>query len=181
MIKLEAFDAEELIALSRLDVEQSRLDQALGKLKDAVAREDCPREGLSLIARLYAQLRLTDKAGQYYRRYLELNPEAVTEHFQLGMIHFEQGKWEQALEIWSEVKEKEPLHPPALYFSALAKVELGQIAEGQRDIDVLLKAAPVDNLYYGRAKELLLAIERNQVRSEQPSQPPRVNPEEVYN
>jgi len=158
-VKADAFEADELMALARLDIESGALDAALQKLKQVIIDPAPPAEALSMAARLYAQLGLWDRAKPLFQRYLESQPNAVNEAFQLGMVHFDGGQADEAILIWENLLKAHPTHPPALFYRALAKHQLGQSAEARHALDILIKSAPPDNLYFNRAKELLQAIE----------------------
>lgn len=157
------FDADEMVALARLDVEKGNLDQALARIKQILAGEAVPDEALTLGARLYAQLGLFVRARDLYRRYLESAPGAVIETFQLGMTHLDAGQPKEALAIWESLLKDHPAHPPALYFKALALTQLQQSADARHALEILLKSAPADNLYFGRGKELLQAIDSGSI------------------
>jgi len=153
------FDAQELLALARIDIEKGSLESALQKIKQLLVDPEVSAEGIALAGRLYAQLGIWDRAQELFQRYLALNPQAVTEKFQLGMIHFDASRSDEALKIWAELLQKHPLHPPALFYRGLALAQQGKTAEARQSIDVLLKSVPADNLYFGRGKELLQSIE----------------------
>lgn len=155
------FDAEELVALARLDIEQNRLDRALGKLKRALTYEDVPAEGFAAAARVYGQLGLYERAKGLFAQFLEREPGAVLESFQLGMTHYDAGETDQALAVWENLLLEQPVHPPALFYKGLVLAQSGQPADALQTLDVLLKSAPADNLYFGRAKELKKVIERD--------------------
>jgi tetratricopeptide (TPR) repeat protein len=157
-----SFDAQELFALARLDLERGSLEQALFKIKQLIADPEAPNEAFGFAGRLYAQLGIWDRAKELFQRYLKLNPKAVTEAFQLGMVHFDSLESNEALEIWSELLQREPAHPPSLFYSALALAQQGKLPEARHNLDVLLKSASTDNLYFNRAKELLQSIDAHQ-------------------
>ena len=173
-------DGEELLALAQYDVEKGNLDTALLKLKVAVSKDDAPIYVKSVIARLYAQLKMPAKAEQLFKEYLAVVPDAITEKFQLGMVSLEQGQRESALVLWSELLEVIPAHPPSLFYSAVAKLEMGDKAEARRNLEVLLQSAAVDNMYYGKAKDLMLALDRGKEVENTPASA-KVNPQDVYN
>lgn len=154
-MELSLFTAQELVALARLDLEARRLDSCLEKVKTALALTHKDAAVLGLAARVYAQLKLFPTAIDLYKQFLEQLPEALTERFQFGMVHLESGNPVEALDIWSQVLEAMPTHPPSLFYCAIASIEIGRRDEAARYLDILLKSAPVDNLYFGRAKELL--------------------------
>jgi len=158
-MQFDHFDVSELSALAKLDVEASRLDLALEKLKVANKREDRVPELDILLARIYAQLHLFDKAIAHFKKYLEFHPDAVLERFQLGMVYFDKTDFATAMNLWDGILSQYPTHPPALYYRANAKINIGALDDARRDLAVLLKSAPADNLYFGRAKKLLDEIE----------------------
>jgi tetratricopeptide (TPR) repeat protein len=132
-----------------------------------------------MAARLYAQLGLWERAKPLFQRYIEAEPKAMNEVFQLGMVHFDAGEVKEALAIWSGLLKDHPTHPPALFFTALAHSQTGQIAEARHGLDVLLKSAPADNLYFNRGKELLQAIE-NQPAQGRGVEAVRIAPKDAY-
>ena len=155
------FDNDELIALAYADIDERRHDLALDKLKQVLAREYPPAEAISLTAKLYAMLRLFDRAHLLFERYLALHPEALEENFQLGMVLYDKGDVDKAFAIWEALLKREPVFPPGLYFCAVVQKQKGRLAEARRNLDVLLKTAQPDNQYVERARELLQAIDRS--------------------
>src|SRR5688572_21314241 len=112
---IEIFDAQELFALARLDIERGSFEQALHKIKRLIAEPNVPSEAFALAARLYAQLNIWDRSKSLFQKYLELQPQAVTETFQLGMVDFDAGQIDEALTVWSDLLQKHPTYPPALF------------------------------------------------------------------
>ncbi len=156
------FDSDELVALARIDIEKDRLDLALGKLKRAISMDKVPVEALGMIARLYAQIGLFDRAKLYFTQFLNQVPGAVNEAFQYGMVQFDSGDNSAALDTWKTLLEKHPEHPPARFYIGLAQAQAELIEEAKATLESLLSNIPVDNLYFGRAKELLQAIDRGE-------------------
>jgi tetratricopeptide (TPR) repeat protein len=151
--------ANEAVALAGFDIERGNLEAALLKLKRVVAEKEPPSESLAMIARIYAQLRLFDSARDYFERYLQAQPDALNEQFQLGMVHFDAGRLHDALETWKQTLQVMPTHPPALFYSGLALLQDGKPADAKRSLDILLQSAPPDNLYFLRAKEVLASMD----------------------
>jgi tetratricopeptide (TPR) repeat protein len=154
-------DAEELYALARIDFEKGNLELALRKLKLVLTEVDPLPEALALGARVYAQLRLSDRASALFKRYLVKQPDAIDEMFQLGMLNFEGGNVKEALAQWSDVLEKNPSYPPALFFSGLALAKEDKIVDAKRSLNILLQSTAADNLYFNQARDLLQTIENN--------------------
>jgi len=152
-------DNEELLALANLDMEQKRADQALIKIKYVLKSDKGNADALAMGARIYAQLRLFDKAKNCFKQYLEINPDSTVDKFQYGMVHFDSGDHDKALSIWNELLDKQPTHPPALFYKGLVQAQANDLANARSTLSILLQSAPADNLYFGQAKELLQAIE----------------------
>ena len=151
----EELERDELLALARRDAEAGRVEEALRKLKPLIAGDDALAEALPLAARIYAQLDLVERARACYRKYLAARPEAVLESFELGMTYYEKGDAGEAEKLWHGVLERSPTHPPALFYRALLAARAGRAPDARRDLEVLIKAVPADNLYVTRGKELL--------------------------
>jgi len=160
---LGELDSEELLALARLDMEQNRIDQALIKLKHILSTDKGNSDALSMSGKVYAQLGLFDKSKNCFKQYLEINPESVIDKFQYGMVHFDNGDKDAALSIWNELLAKQPTHPPSLFYKGLLLAQTNNMADARATLSILLQSAPADNLYFGRAKELLQAMDKGGV------------------
>jgi len=157
---LGELDHEEVLALAGVDMELKRIDQALIKIKHILKSDKENSKALALGAKIYAQLRLFEKAKTCFKQYLEINPDSLIDKFQFGMVHFDSGDHESALAIWNELLEKQPTHPPTLFYKGLALAQSNNMADARSTLAILLQSAPADNLYFGQAKELLQAIDK---------------------
>ena len=155
----DRLEKDELLALARLDMEKGRVEEALRELKAVIAGPDPLAEALPLAARIYAQLGLSERAQDCYRRYLAARPDALLESFELGMTHFDRGDTGEAETLWRGVLERAPTHPPTLFYRALLHARAGRMPEARRDLDVLFQAVPADTLYVGRGRELLQELD----------------------
>lgn len=155
MKNLDIFDSDELVALAQHDLNADRLEAALAKLKQVLAFEGpIPVVALSMVARIYAQLHLWSRAKDYFEQFLQHQPAAVEETFQLGMVHYDMGQPIEAADYWRQVLAIVPTHPPALFYSALLASQSGELAEALSLLDQLEANSPADNLYHMRGKEL---------------------------
>ena len=152
------FDAEELYALAQLDAQSGRIDQALEKSKYLLGLEEAGVALFGFLARLYAQIGLYQKSKYYYQLFLEADPDAEVERFQLGMVSFDMGESEKALQIWEQLLKHNPLHPPSLFYTSLVKSQLGLIVEAKSGLSTLIRSISSDNLYFTQAKALLEQI-----------------------
>ncbi|WP_051748801.1 tetratricopeptide repeat protein [Nevskia soli] len=155
-------DAEELLALARQDLGKERYDEALLKLKQATADapiQEVPAQIFAELGRLNLRLGLRAKAKQAFQTYLARTPEAVQERFELGLAYFEENASEPALKLWEETLKRAPLHPPTLFYSSLANAQRGSFSAALQLSQTLLANVNAENLYHGRAKELVQRIE----------------------
>jgi tetratricopeptide (TPR) repeat protein len=176
------FDADELLALARLAIERNDIESALAKLKQALAVEKPLAEAQSMAARVYAQLGLFERAKDLFAAYIAQQPDALVERFQLGMAHFDLGEIDAALQLWDAVLKKDPVHPPALFYSALALAQRNKLSDAKLSLDKLLQSAAADNLYFGRGKDLLNAINSGQFAAPQTAttKTRKAMPKDVY-
>jgi len=147
-------DPDELIALCREDLEQNRIEQALLKIKEVLAQSELPAGAHALAARVYARLRLFDRAIAYLQLCLEQDPDSLERQLELAMAYQESGDADSALRHWDTMLERHPLLPPALFNAAWLLAQRKQLADANRHVEVLLQTASEDNLYVGRAREL---------------------------
>jgi tetratricopeptide (TPR) repeat protein len=169
-------DPEEALAVARHDAQRGELERALTRLKAIVSMPDPPADSLAVIARIYAQLGLMERAQAAFRGHLKSHPGAVHETFELGATYYDQGNDARALEHWNEALAMQPTHPPALFFSAAALSRAGKGAEARRHLDVLFKSTPADNLYVERARDLLRTLEAAPAQIAGDVAPQRTNP-----
>jgi tetratricopeptide (TPR) repeat protein len=170
-------DADELLALARQDIAKERFDDALLKLKQAVADtsvQEVPAQVLAELGRINARLGLRQKAKQAFQDFLARVPEALQERFELGLAYFEDQAHEPALKLWNEVLKQAPLHPPALFYSSLVLAQRGNFGEALGRSRALLAKVKPDNIFHGRAKDLVQRIEadpqfRKQVAESRPA------------
>lgn len=158
---LAILDNDELLHLTRWNLDKGQFGEALISIKHLLERDDKPIESFRLGAKIYAQLGLFDHAKKAFDYFLEQQPDALVERFQYGMVHYDSGDLKSAIELWSQVLETEPSYPPALFYRALALANQGNPDEANKHLDTLIKSAPTDNIYFDRARKLLKSIEMN--------------------
>jgi hypothetical protein len=161
----EQLSRQEMLAVARFQIEHERLEEALRNLKPLITGPEVLMEALPLAARVYAQLRLTELAQDCYRRYLSVHQGAVQESFELGITYFERGENQRAEELWQQILEREPAHPPTLFYSGLLAAGAGRTGAARDHLQALVRSCPPDNLYVDRGRELLKEIESGAVAS----------------
>lgn len=148
-------DPDELIALCRDHLEQNRIEQALLKVKEVLSHPQPPAGTHALAARIYARLHLYDRTIACLRHSLEQEPDSLERQIELAIAYQDSGDADNAIRHWEALLERHPLLPPALFNAAWLLADRKRLAEANRHIEVLLQTASADNLYVGRARELL--------------------------
>lgn len=157
-----SFEPDELLALAQLDVEKGNISDALLKLKQIISDETAPTEAFSICGQVYARLGLWNRAQAMFQKYLDRDPKAVGEKFQLGLMQGYTGRTADAVKVWDELLQNHPAYAPALFYRALVRAQAGQAVPARQDLDMLLKTASVDNPYFKQGKELLQNIDAQQ-------------------
>jgi tetratricopeptide (TPR) repeat protein len=147
-------EPNELLALAREQFEQQQLEKSLVKIKTLLAEHHPPAGTLELAARVYARLRLYDRALALLREALEQDPSSLERRIELAMLQQDSGDREGALVQWEDLLQQHPLMPPALFNAAWLRAQRAQLADAHRHLDVLLETVPKDNLYAERGREL---------------------------
>lgn len=155
MNSFQNLDVHELIALSRLDIAKEDFSSALLKLKHAISFDGISDEAFSMLAKVYAQIGLSEKAISYFERFLQNNPDALLEKFQLGVAQLDAGQSNGALDTWRELLTTHPGYPPALYYSGLVLSQTDKVDGAIATLQGLVDKTATDNLYVERAVELL--------------------------
>lgn len=115
-------DAQELLQLAVLDINASRHDGAIAKLKEACALEQGNASLHFLLAAEHAEIGLQDRAMDGMKRALELDPSLHIARFQLGLIHFSQGRLSSASAAWDALDQLDDDNTLRLYKTALLDI-----------------------------------------------------------
>jgi tetratricopeptide (TPR) repeat protein len=161
------FEPDEILAIARDHFEHQRLEEALARAKALLQLPQPPAGARELAARIYARLRLHQRAIALLQECLEMNPDSLELRIELAMASQDGGNFDHALELWDDMLLRHPLLPPALFHAAVLRAQRKQFADALRHIEVLLQTAEKDNLYVGKARELQEALNRMASEPEQ--------------
>ena len=154
-------DNEELIALANWHMEQNQFDKALLTIKPLLDIEGINTGIYVLAGRLYAQLGLFLQAESLFKQYLEDAPDDDQVIFQLGMTQFDANEPEEAINTWKQILSEQPHNPPALFYNALAQLRINNQEDAIIHLQTILTHVSTDNLYFGKAKDLIKDLELN--------------------
>jgi tetratricopeptide (TPR) repeat protein len=107
---LECLDQPELLQMALHAATGSDPHAALPYLKEAVMRPDATAPARFLLASVYAQLNLFDKAIPEMEASLALDPTMGVARFQLGLMHLTTGDTLRALDVLLPLADFGPAH-----------------------------------------------------------------------
>ncbi|MCE2597103.1 tetratricopeptide repeat protein [Motilimonas cestriensis] len=154
-MKLELFEADELIALAAINLEKEELGPALEILNYLKQQKLESDELDSMLGSIYAKLQLFDKAARHYRALLDRSPDRLHEKFQLGMVYREMNDTVSALSYWEQVLELSPDYPPVLFHKGTLLLINNDVESAKQLLIHLIDVADKDNYYVERALEVL--------------------------
>jgi len=134
-------------------VKRGDFETALTHLKALLAGN--PRHELAngMLAGLYAQLKMPDRARHYFEQVLRLNPANVLARFQLGLLHLETGQPRDALEAWQS-KPPSPEDYLTHFYSAVALLELNRPDEAKVRLLQAAQHMPADHRLHPELQRL---------------------------
>lgn len=133
-------------------------EAAILELKHLLETDPRHELGNGMLASIYAQIGLTDRAVHYFRQTLDYHPDNVLARFQLASLQLQKGENSAALDTLRPMLSM-PDDFLAHFHSGLALVALGQMARAR---ELLLKAAdnmPVDHPLHEQLRQLLKTSE----------------------
>jgi len=136
---------------------ERRYEDALLHLKSIVADRPQDEIALGMLASVYSDLGMKDRAREYYDQVLTTNPQNPLARQQRGLLEFEAGQLESALEIWRPLLETE--HDfVAHFYCALASMQLGRLDGVRGLLDTARERMPSDHPFQQEAEKLLGAL-----------------------
>ena len=122
---------------------ERRYEEALATLKQITSDEPDHEVALGMLASAYAELGMRDRARQLFDEILKVNPGNPLARFQRGLMDFEDGRLESALELWRPLLADENDYM-GHFHSALALMQLKQPTKA-RDLLVTAKERTPSN------------------------------------
>jgi tetratricopeptide (TPR) repeat protein len=140
-------NVQEALGAAAACVTRGDFEAALSQLKALLALDPRHELATGMLAGLYAELKMPDRARHYYEQVLRLNPANALARFQLGLLQFESGQPQEALETWQPAvanTEDYLTH----FHCALALLELERRDEARRLLERAGQYMPRDHLLY---------------------------------
>lgn len=136
---------------------EGRYKDALMHLKTIVADRPEDQVAMGMLASVYADLGMKDNARQYFDQMLAADPENPLVRYQRGVLDFEAGRLDSALEIWRPLLETE--HDfMGHFYSALALMQLGRLDGVRGLLDTARERMPSNHPFRQEVEKLLAVL-----------------------
>jgi len=128
-------DSDELFHLAVLDSQAARHDEAIRKLKEAIAYSPNHAKANYLLGAEYAEIGLYDRAIEMIERAVHLDPSLITAHFQLGLVHYTLGNVAAAQESWAMLDSTPGADDLIAFKRALLQIAAGEYHQAISELD----------------------------------------------
>jgi membrane associated rhomboid family serine protease/Flp pilus assembly protein TadD len=145
-----------VVFASRADQAMSRaeLDQAIGNLQQAVAKNPGNKTALGLLGQAYLQRKDYSSAETALQRVLALDPGDATAQYNLGLIYGTTGRYEEARQMFARLAEQDPKDDEIWVLLGSSLDELGREPEAVQALQRAIALNPRNGAAY---RELGLA------------------------
>jgi tetratricopeptide (TPR) repeat protein len=133
-------DSEEYLHLAIHATQNQQHHAALEYLHKCLEQEPENARGIFLLAAEYAELGLRKRAIEFMSKAIELDPSLEMAHYQLGLLHTQDGNFEDCREIWANLATSAQDPAIRLVSKGLAIIE----AEYETGLNLVKEATQVD-------------------------------------
>lgn len=147
-------DVKSTISKASELIKSRSFEQAIPLLKDLISTDTDNELALGMLASVYAEIQMNDKAMELYERILAINPANPLARFQLGLLNYNNNQFDQAIEIWTPALSDEK-NFMAQYFTGLAYLQIQQPKHARPLLEMAQQYMPTDNPLYSSLNDLL--------------------------
>ena len=115
MISTSKLDAEELLHLAIRSSQESRHEEAIAYLKQALEDEPDNAKVRYMLGAEHAEIGMYDRAAKEMAEAVKLDPSLVAAQFQLGLLHITSGRVAEADEAWKPLEKLGENNPLFLF------------------------------------------------------------------
>jgi Flp pilus assembly protein TadD len=119
-----------------------RLDDAFVAYREVLDQAPRRESTLFLAAKLALRLRRTDLARRWAEQLVEISPWRPGYHLTLAQAHGQSGEWQAASRAVGEAVKLNPADPGARQLLILCRLRLGEVAQAERELELLLATGP---------------------------------------
>jgi Tfp pilus assembly protein PilF len=138
-------------------VEKGDFEGALVQLKALVEAQPRHELAIGMLAGIYAQIGMHDRAIRHFNRVLEINPGNALARFQLGLSQLTSAQQAAAVETWKPaLRNRDDFL--SRFYSALALMQTNRIEEAGTLLREAEKLMPRNHALYPQLLTLLASI-----------------------
>ena len=142
------------LGLAAACAKRGELDEAIVHLKEILGATPDHEIANGMLAGIYAELKMPERATVHYQRVLAVNPRNVLARFQLGLLQLTGGQPQAAVETLRPnlADDTEFL---AHFYSGQALLQLGKTGEARVLLQRTAQRMPTEHPLYGQLQGLL--------------------------
>jgi len=129
-------------------IKTRQFEQAMNLLKTFLQHEPDHELATGMLASIYAEIDMPEKALELYGHVLEINSANILARFHLGLIHFNLGDYAKAIEIWKPAAD-EPTDFMLKYYLGLAYLKTNELRAGIHSLAAARELMPEEHPLYG--------------------------------
>ena len=147
----------QLTAAAR-STEQGDFEGAMTQLKALIGAQPRHELAIGMLAGVYAQIGMHDRAIEHFREVLAINPDNALARFQLGLSQLTSAQAAEAIETWKPaLKSRDDFL--SRFYSGLALMQLYQPDEARTLLREAEKRMPKDHILYPQLIKLLASLD----------------------
>lgn len=143
-----------LIKEASIALQNREFDQAMSVLKRLLADNSRHELGLGMLASIYAEIGMHEKAMEFYNKVLQVNPANPLARFQLGLEQLKSGQIETALSTWEPALQLENEYMVHFHYG-LALQQLNRPDEAKKMFQHAAKYMPDSHILHEQLIKLL--------------------------
>jgi tetratricopeptide (TPR) repeat protein len=147
-------DVRQALSLAAACAKRGDLEAAIVHLKDVLGAAPDHEIANGMLAGIYAELKMPERATACYERVLVANPRNVLARFQLGLLQLTGGRPQEALETLRP-NLSDNTEFLAHFYSGLALLELKKTGEARGLLQRAAQRMPADHALYPQLQALL--------------------------
>jgi predicted Zn-dependent protease len=142
-------DIRVALSLAATCAKRGELDAAIVHLKEVLGAAPDHEIANGMLAGIYAELKMPERATVYYQRVLAVNPRNVLARFQLGLLQLTGGQPQAAVETLRP-NLSDDTEFLAHFYSGQALLELGKTGEARVLLEQTARRMPAEHPLYGQ-------------------------------
>jgi tetratricopeptide (TPR) repeat protein len=147
-------DEQEAIQLISASAKSGDFEDAIVQLKNLLAAHPEHEFAHGMLAAIYAELEMADRAIEQFRRVLAINPANTLARVQLGALQLAAKRPDDLLETWKPCLD-EPDNYIGRYYSGLALLQLEKPGEARAMLEQAVQRMPAEHALRRQVQQLI--------------------------